>query len=579
MRGTNEQQCIAASLALVLAGGFVASLGQPQAPSVEFVDITHSVGIGWEHVNGATPEKYLIETMGGGGAFLDFNRDGLLDIFLVDSGCHPFSLDCEPAGHALFQQNEDGSFREVTKAVGLADGVYGMGVAVGDYNNDGYPDIYVTNFGPNQLFRNNGDGTFTDATAESGTGDPGWGTSAAFFDYNRDGWLDLYVGNYLDWTYEKNIWCGRRQPGYRSYCHPDFFPGVASRLYRNEGDGTFTDVTEAAGVGLTDGKALGVVAFDYNRDGWPDLYVANDAVRNFLFRNNGDGTFEEVGLLSGVAYGFSGKPESGMGTDAADYNRDGWPDLFVTNIDYEPNNLLRNNGDGTFMDVTVPAGLTSVALLYSGFGTRFLDFDNNGTLDLIVLNGHVMENIHLYRARVTFRERPFLFENRGGRFVEVGEKHGSVFTRLLAGRALASGDIDNDGDIDLLWVNNGQPPLLLRNDGGNRNAWVGFELVGSRSNRDAVGAVVTVKTANAIQVREIVGGASYCAGHDLRLLFGLGKAETVEEVVVRWPSGASSRFSDLRVRRYHRIEEPVKETGTDSAKADRSKESPQPPPS
>ena len=543
---------------LVLTGAGGTTL--TEAPILKFVDVTQVKEITWRHVNGATEEKFLIETMGGGGGFLDYNRDGRLDLYLVDSGCHRFSGDCVPAGNALYRQNADGTFTDVTTQAGVAGGGYGMGVAVGDYNNDGYQDLYVTNVGPNQLFRNNGDGTFTDVTAESGTGDPHWGTSAAFFDYNRDGLLDLFVANYLTWDYDPNPFCGERRPGYRSYCHPDLFLGIASRLYRNNGDGTFTDVSEASGIALAEGKALGVVAFDFNRDGWLDLYVANDAVRNFLFRNNGDGTFEEIGLLAEVAYGFAGKPESGMGTDAGDFDGDGWVDLFVTNIDYEANNLHRNDVDGTFTDITVAAELGSLALLTSGFGTRFVDYDNDGDLDLVVLNGHVLDNIHLFREAVTFAERPFLLQNDGGRFAEVGGQHGQPFQELYVGRALATGDFDSDGDIDFLWVNNGQPPVLLRNDGGNARSWIGFELAGTASGRDAFGALVTLKASEQRQIRELVGGSSYCAAHDLRLLFGLDRAETVDEVTIHWPRGAVTTLKNLATRRYYRVEEPDEAT-------------------
>src|SRR5438445_416609 len=422
--------CGVSVLGLFISSALSQQPAPAEVPPVQFVDITRQAGITWRHVNGATEDKYLIETMGGGGAFLDYNRDGRLDIFLVNSGCHKFSVKCTPGKNAL---------------------------------------------------------------------------------------------------------------------------------YRHNADGTFTDVSEASGIAKHEGKALGVVAFDFNRDGWMDLYVANDAVRNFLFRNNGDGTFTEMALLAEVAYGLQGKPQSGMGTDAADYDGDGWPDLFVTNIDYEPNNLYRNSGDETFTDVTISANLGSVALLFSAFGTRFIDYDNDGALDLVVLNGHVLDNIHLFREGVTFAERPFLLRNSGGRFQEVGARHGPAFEKAYVGRALATGDFDNDGDIDLLWVTNGGPPVLLRNDGGNRNAWIGFGLIGTASNRDAIGALVTVTAGGRRHVRELVGGSSYCAAHDLRLLFGLGTVEKVEKVEIRWPSGVTSQLENLAARRYYRVQEPEKE--------------------
>lgn len=542
----------------MLCASFPQSSEKPSAlPAVVFTDMTERLGIHWQHINGATPDKYLIETMGGGGAFLDYNQDGRLDIFLVQSGCHQFSVNCKPGRNALYRQNADGTFTDVAEAAGVANsGVYGMGIAVGDYDNDGYPDIYVTGFPHNVLYHNNRNGTFTDVTAKAGVAAGGWSTSAAFFDYNHDGLPDLYVGRYLDWDYSKNVFCGDRSPGRRSYCHPDEFKCATSRLFRNNGNGTFTDVSDGSGIGKACGKALGVVAFDFNGDGWTDLYVANDAVPNFLFRNNGDGTFTETALLAEVALGYSGKPQSGMGTDAADFDGDGKPDLFVTNIDNEPNNLFHNNGDETFSDVTVEQNLGTVALQTSGFGTRFLDFDNDGRLDIAVLNGHVLDNIHLFHETVSFAERPFLLHNIGNRFLEEGASHGNAFQKAYVGRALATGDFDNDGDTDLLWITNGGPPVLLRNDGGNRNSWIGFELVGQASGRDAVGAVVSVTAGGRRQVRQKVGGASYLAAHDPRLLFGLGDARAAERVEIRWPSGAVSSLENVPARQYVRIQEP-----------------------
>jgi len=538
----------------------VAGAAAAQSPAgsggIVFTDVAQALGIHWQHVNGATPEKYLIETMGGGGAFLDYDRDGRLDIFLVNSGCHKFSRSgCVPGRHALYRQTAEGKFEDVTQAAGIRMQEYGTGVAVGDYDNDGAPDLYVTGFPRNTLYHNNGNGTFTDVTEKAGVSSSGWGSSAVFFDYNHDGLPDLFAERYLDWDYDKEAYCGERKPGMRAYCHPTKFKSISSRLFRNNGDGTFTDVTQAAGVAV-EGKALGVVAFDYNHDGWLDLYVANDTERNFLFRNNGNGTFTETGLLAEVAYGSSGKPASGMGTDAADVDGDGRPELFVTNIDFESNNLFHNNGDETFEDITVQARLGAVAQLFSGFGTRFVDYDNDGDLDILVLNGHPMDNINAVREGVTPAERPFLLENSEGRFEEVGAQHGEVFTRQFHGRGLAMGDFDNDGDEDFLIVQNGGPPALLRNEGGNRNAWIGFELVGRASGKDAVGAVVTVTAGGRRQVREKVGGASYLAAGDPRLLVGLGAAEKVEKVEIRWPSGAVSSMEGVAARRYYRVEEP-----------------------
>ncbi len=533
------------------------SAGAFNDSGVVFTDVTRTAGIDWTHHNGATSEKYLIETMGGGGAFVDFDRDGWLDVFLVDSGTHTRSGAERPARNALYRNNGDGTFSDVTGRAGVTGGGYGNGVAVGDVDNDGWPDLYVTSYGPNRLYRNRGDGTFEEIGAQAGVQVGKWSTSAAFFDLENDGDLDLFVCVYLDWDHEQNVWCGERREGYRSYCHPDYFESVPSVLFRNDGDGTFTDVTRQAGVDAK-GKALGVVTGDVDGDGFQDLYVANDAVANFLFHNQGDGTFQETGLLAEVAYGISAKPESGMGADLADFNGDGRVDLIVTNIDYEMNNLYANDGEVLFSDVTVVSGLGQAALLYSGFGVRFVDVDNDGDPDLVVLNGHPLDNIELYRDGVTSRETPLIFENREGRFLPMMERAGEVWTRPFQGRALAVGDYDNDGDADLLFVNNGQRPVLLRNDGGNRNPWLGLELRGTAGNRDAVGAEVTVVTDRRKLVRQRHGGGSYQAAHDPRLIFGLLPEEKVESIRIRWPGGNTQQLNDLQLRRYHTVVEAMK---------------------
>jgi hypothetical protein len=430
-----------------------------------------------------------------------------------------------------------------------------MGIAVGDYNNDGFADIYLTNFGGNILYHNNGNGTFSDLTSKAGVALGGWSTSAAFFDYDRDGRLDLFVCNYLEWNYNKNIFCGQNKPGYRSYCHPDHFKAVAQTLYRNNGDGTFTDVSAKTGIAAAEGKGLGVVTGDINDDGYDDIYVANDAVRNLLFRNNRNGTFSEIGLIAEVAYGLSGKPQSGMGVDMGDFDGDGRIDLFVTNIDNEPNNLWRNNGDESFNDVTVQTGMGELALPYSGFGTRLLDLDNDGDLDIFVNNGHPLDNIHLFRDGVTYAESPFMLANVANKFVNVTAQGGAALLKRYAGRALASGDIDNDGDIDLLLVNNGEAPVLLRNEGGNANPWLGLRLVGTRSNRDGVGARIKVVCADTTFTRIKQGGSSYQSAHDGRLLIGLGNHK-VKLIEIRWPNGQTQRLDDVIPGRYITITEP-----------------------
>ncbi len=545
-----RSSCLLICIALlVFPGTFFGAQGQ-----VRFVDVTERAGIDWSHENGATPEKYLIETMGGGGAFLDYDKDGWLDVYLLDSGSHRHSRTRSEARNALYRNNGDGTFVEVTAKAGVKDPGYGMGVAVGDFDNDGWSDIYVTRFGRNTLYRNRGDGTFEDVTEPAGVAVNAWSTSAAFFDMDNDGDLDLFVCLYLDWDYDKEMYCGQPKEGYRSYCHPHRYQPVSSVLFRNKGDGTFEDVTAKAGVDLP-GKALGVVTGDINGDGLADIYVANDAVANFLFKNKGDGIFEEIGLIAGVALGIYGRPESGMGVDLGDYNEDGRMDLIVTNIDREMNNLFANRENDWFMDLTLEAGLGQVAISYSGFGVRFLDYDNDGDLDLVVLNGHVMDNIQLFRSDVTFAEPPLLLQNSGGKFSEVGKESGDIWQKPMVGRALAAGDYDNDGDSDLLFVNNGQAAVLLRNDGGNRNAWLGLELVGKQSNRDAVGAVLTLKTNRGQRVRERNGGTSYQAAQDPRIVFGLAEGEKVISLEIRWPSGVVQQLEPLEMRRYHTIHE------------------------
>jgi len=522
----------------------------------QFSDVTREAGIEWTHHNGASGQKYLIETMGGGGAFLDFDNDGWLDLFLVDSGSHVFSPTQSPARHALYKNNGDGTFTEVTKKAGLEREGYGMGVAVGDVDNDGWSDLYVTYSGQNSLYRNRGDGTFEDVTARAGVAVNGWSTSAAFFDMDNDGDLDLFVDLYLDWGYEKEIFCGLLEEGHRTYCNPRGYQPIASVLFQNNGEGTFSDITAKAGVDIP-GKALGVVTTDINGDGFTDIYVANDTAANFLFKNNGDGTFQEIGVAAGVAFGVNGEAESGMGVDSGDYDENGRVDLIVTNLDQEMNNLYTNQGDNWFLDRALEAGAGQVALPFSGFGVRLLDYDNDGDLDLVVLNGHILDNIHLFRKDVTYAEPPLLLENREGQFFNVGSQSGEIWQRAMVGRALATGDYDNDGDPDLLFVNNGQPAVLLRNDGGNQNAWLGLKLVGQKSNRDGVGAALTLTTSRRKMFRERSGGGSYLAAHDPRIVFGLGEGEEVISLEIGWPSGVVQRLGSLQLRRYHVIEEPA----------------------
>lgn len=521
-------------------------------------DVTAGSGIVWKHDNALTDQKYLIETMGGGGALLDYDGDGLLDIFLVNSGATKVYKPKSPITNALYRNRGDGTFEDVTAKAGAAgNGAFGMGCAVGDFDNDGDPDIYVTAYGGNQLLRNRGDATFEDITVLAGVGLKSWSTSAAWLDYNRDGLLDLFVANYCGWSPENNPFCGIDKPGQRAYCHPDLFAGLPSTLFRNRGDGTFEDVSKKAHVFDPPSKGLGVVAADFDEDGWIDIFVANDAVQNFLFHNNGDGTFEETALLAEVAYSTVGKPQSGMGCDFGDLDGDGHLDIIVTNLDQELNTIFRNNGDGTFSDVTLQSGLGSTSLLQSGFGVKFVDTDNDGDLDIFVVNGHILDNIQLFKEKVTYAEPPFLFENLGaGKLRDSTAESGKALTKPFVGRALCVGDIDNDGDPDFLEVTNGQRPVVFRNDGGNQSGnWLGIVLEGKKSNRQGVGARVVVDVQGRRLVRFQNGGGSYCAAHDPRCLVGLGKSTKADRVEITWPSGVVDVLTNVESGRYIPVRE------------------------
>jgi hypothetical protein len=529
---------------------------QNGATRVEFVDVTARAGINWAIRSLAPGLRNVLDTMGGGGGFLDYNGDGLLDIYLV---C--YTQTAQPGTKlrdALYRNNGDGTFTDVTEQAGLgAAGMQGMGLAVGDYDNDGRPDIYVTGYGASRLYHNQGNGTFADVTQKAGVDNKAWGASAAFFDYDNDGRLDLFAANYLRFDpADASTPCNMIEN--RPYCAIARFKGTPSRLFRNRGDGTFQDVSEKAGISSQTGKGLGVVALDYNNDGRADIFQANDAAANFLFRNQGDGTFKEVALESGVAYDPDGNARGGMGVDAADLDGDGYLEIFVANFTGETYALFHNNGDETFNEVTEEAGLGRrhpLSGLVSGFGARFLDFDNDGAQDLFVLNGHPFEPIQKVFPRISFAEPPLLFEGAGKSFRDVTAEHGAPLRRNYAGRGLATGDFDNDGDTDVLLMNVGEPPVLLRNDGGNARHWLGIKLVGTKSNRDGVGAKVTVTAGGARTWKPLLGGTSYCSASDTRLLFGLGASERADVVEVRWPSGQVSALKNVRADQYITVRE------------------------
>ncbi len=533
-----------------------ASLPVRTNPTFEEIPASTS-GISWVHTAGKSANKYLPETSGAGCAFLDFDNDGWMDIYFVNSGKCDLYDPPHPLQNALYRNNRDGTFTDVTKKSGVGGGGYGMGVAVGDYNGDGFADIYVTQYGRNILYRNNGDGTFTDVTEKAGVAAPGWSSSAVWFDYDNDGRLDLFVCQFAE--YDRSIEC-KDVNGVRHYCFPRIYQPHASILFHNNGDGTFTDVSKVTGISDHLGKAWGVVATDLNNDGKMDLFVANDTVPNFLFMNRG-GRFEEVGLVADVAYSADGHARSGMGVDSADFDQDGNMDLFVANIDQEIFSLYRNNGDGTFEDMAMPLGIGMPTRWMSGWGLKFLDYDNDGDLDLILANGFPDDLIDQTSSSVKWKEPLLLFHNEGKTFKDVSAESGPVFGKSFPARGLAVGDFDNDGGLDVLISNNDAPPVLLRNNVGKLNHWLGVLLVGRKCNADAVGARVTYQAGDLKRSRMKTGGGSFLSAHDPRIILGAGQHPKVDWIEVKWPlpSGAVERFTGLPINRYITL---VEGTGT-----------------
>jgi len=542
----------------VLVGSRASLRGGAAVNAVRYVDVAGSAGISFQHDNAASPEKYLIETMGSGCGWIDYDQNGLLDLYLVNGASRRPNTSKHALRSALYRNNGDGTFTDVTIKAGVdAEGLFGMGAAVGDYDNDGFPDLFVLGYGRCILFHNNGNGTFTDVTDRAGVGNiRKWGSSAAWFDYDNDGLLDLVIANYVDWSPEQNFWCGDKGPGLRSYCHPDVYRGQPPTLYHNNGDGTFSDVSKRSGVGIRPGNGLGVVTFDYDNDGWQDIFITNDQMPNFLFHNNRDGTFREIGYSAGVAVGIDGQFEAGMGTDAADTTGSGRSDLIVTHLDQQLARLYQNVGEGYFEDATFRSKISYATFHLSGFGTRFMDYDNDGARDLFMANGHVLDNIQRYHAEATYAEPKLMFRNVGhGIFENVSDQLGPDFLLPRVSRGAAIGDFDNDGDLDIIISNNGQAPQLLRNDGGNANHWFQLLLIGTRSNRDAVGARVKVTAGDLVLYDEKKGGMSYQSAQDPRLHFGLGQHPTVEEVEVKWPSGELTKLTNIKSDQILAIEE------------------------
>ncbi len=532
-----------------------------------FVDITAASGVRFQHVASHTPRKYLPETMGSGVAIFDYDNDGRLDIFLVNGA--PLT-DPTPKGtipektgpkywNRLFHQKGDETFEDVTEKAGLQGAGYGMGVAVGDYDNDGYEDLYVTAYGGNKLYHNNGDGTFTDVTAQAGVGGGGWSTSAAWVDLDNDGLLDLVVLRYLQWDFD-DIWCGDHKEGHRAYCHPDTFKAITPLVYHNEGNGRFTEVGEKMGLAIP-GKGLGIAIADYDRDGRIDLFVANDSMPEFLFHNNGNRRFEEKGLLSQVAVDEDGRTYAGMGVDFEDFDNDGRPDLVVDNLANQMYAIYTNAGDGTFTYTTRSTGMGRISMLHSGWGLRLIDYDNDGWKDLLIAQGHDLDTIEQTNPQLHYREPMLLARNTGHGFVDVSAASARVFHEAWAARGLATGDLDNDGRIDAVVSTNDGPAHVIRNETKTDNHWLTLKLVGHKSNRDAIGAVVKIVTSRGAQYAMVTTASSYLSSSDKRVHFGLGPDAVAGTLGIHWPSGISQVLKDVHADRILQVDEPIRPSG------------------
>jgi len=535
--------------------------GEPQETACAlFAEIPAAKsGITWEHVNGRSSEYYLPETTGAGCAFFDYDNDGWLDIYLVNSGKCDFYDPRPPLRNALYRNNRDGTFTDVTEKAGVSGGGYGMGVAVGDYNGDGFPDLYVTQYGRSILYRNNGNGTFTDVTESAGVAAPGWSTSAVWFDYDNDGKLDLFVCRFADFDKSKHVFCGNEHTGKRYNCSPRTYPSAHSWLFHNNGDGTFKDVSMESGIAKSMGKAWGVVATDINNDGWMDLFVANDTVQNFLFLNKKNGRFADIALEANVAFSQDGRERGGMGVDSADFDQDGWQDLFVTNVDQEMYSLYHNNHDSTFEDMAGPIGLGRRTLLMSGWGVKFFDYDNDGNLDLFIANGHPDDKIEEHSSHVFYKEPLLLYHNNGKTLENVSAQAGPVFSQDLAARGMALGDFDNDGAVDVLVAVNGGAPLLLQNRAAQGNHWLGVRLIGKKANPDGIGAKIMWQSGDLKRSRLRTGGGSFLSAHDPREVLGIGSRPKIDRLEIHWPQPSTrvDVLTELPIDRYITIVEGV----------------------
>jgi len=540
-----------------------AAAGGAQGTPGTFVDVAQRLGVNFQYRASHTSKKYLLETMGAGVALFDYDNDGLLDIYLVNGapladptpkGTNPQKTDPQ-YWNRLYHQKKDGTFEDVTEKAGLQGSGYGMGVAVGDYDNDGFEDLYVTAYGGNKLYHNNGDGTFTDVTQKAGVGGSGWSTSAAWVDLDNDGFLDLVVLRYLDWDFD-DVLCGEHKEGFRAYCHPDYFKPIAPLVYHNNRDGTFTEVSQKLGLSKP-GKGLGLAIADYDHDGHIDLFVANDSMAEFLYHNKGDGTFEDLGLVSEVAVDIDGRTYAGMGVDFADYNNDGWPDIVVTDLANQRYALYQNNHDGSFSYASSTVGIGQMTLAHSGWGIRFFDYDNDGWKDLLIAQGHDLDTIELSHPNLRYREPMLLARNTGHEFVDVSAQSGDVFHQAWVARGLAIGDLDNDGRLDAVVTTNDGPVHVLHNETKTQNHWILLKLVGHKSNRDAIGAEIAIVTSVGLQSATVSTAGSYLSASDKRVHFGLGKDNTVQKIEIRWPSGIRQTLTNVRADQILQIDEPL----------------------
>jgi hypothetical protein len=555
----------------VSSAGAATQVQSGSIPGVaKFNDATSMLGLSFQYVASHTSKKYLIETMGSGVALFDYDNDGRLDIFVVNGApindptpksTVPQKMGPKDWNH-LYHQKSDGTFEDVTVKAGLQGVGYGMGVAVGDYDNDGSEDLYVTAYGGNKLYHNNGEGTFSDVTQKAGVTGSGWSTSAAWMDLDGDGFLDLIVLRYLQWDFD-DIWCGERREGYRAYCHPDFFRAIAPLVYHNDGKGHFTEIAEKVGLAQP-AKGLGIAFADYDRDGHLDLFFANDSMPEFLYHNRGDGRFEEVALISGVAMDGDGHSYAGMGVDFADYNNDGLPDLVVTDLASQMYAVYRNNGDGTFTYDSYPSGIGRISLKHSGWGMRLLDYDNDGWKDLLITQGHDLDTIQLTFPDLRYKESMLLIRNTGKGFVDVSAQAGEIFQKAWVGRGLAIGDIDNDGRLDAVVTSNDGGLYVLHNASQTQNHWLTLELVGHESNRDAIGAEVNVVTAKGSQWATVTTAGSYLSSSDKRAHFGLGSETVANQIEIHWPSGIRQVLKDIRGDQFLQVQEPAATAGRKS---------------